>query len=111
MNIDRDELRREARDTQTEHEETLKPFREELRRGIGRRRFLQIGGVGVLSAAVCAACGSDDDKPAAGAGTTSSGEGTKMDLTILRTASSLEHVAIDVYQKAIDNASALGITA
>lgn len=123
-----DHLRREANDTQVAHDTAMGDMRDLVRRvldpssktdpsvkqdiilsGLNRRRFMQIGGVSVLSAAVLAACGSDkkDDKGAAAG----SGDGTDNDIVILRTASSLEHVAIDVYQKAIDNASALGITA
>lgn len=81
--------------------------------GLNRRSFLQIGGVGVLSAAVLAACGSDDNDDGASGGTDggTDGEGSATDIAIVRTASSLEHVAIDVYQKAIDNAGALGISA
>src|SRR5690348_1184755 len=120
MNIDRDQLRRAARETQAEHDGAMNGFRALVSRildpssragdqakhdlllsGINRRRFLQIGGVGVLSAAVLAACGNDDKKgAAAGSGGDASSKGTAMDITILRTASSLEHVAIDVYQKA-----------
>ena len=130
MNIDRDHLRREARATQTEHDGAMGGLRDLVQRvldpstrasdvhksdvllsGINRRRFLQIGGVGVLSAAVLAACGKDDNKSAATGSDKSKTAGTATDLAILRTASSLEHVAIDVYQKAIDNAGALGITA
>jgi len=129
MNIDRDHLRREARATQEEHVGAMGGLRDLVQRvldpstnasdvakqdvllsGINRRRFLQIGGVGVLSAAVLAACGKSDNKGAASA-TTSGAKGSPTDIAILRTASSLEHVAIDVYQKAIDNASALGISA
>jgi len=116
MNIDRDELRREARDIETAHRFSLKRFLPSaegklLSSNLNRRAFLQIGGVSVLSAAVLAACGSDDKDDTATGATGGDKKGTAMDLTILRTASSLEHVAIDVYQKAIDNASALGITA
>jgi hypothetical protein len=130
MTIDRDHLRREARDTQAAHDGAMNSFRALVSRildpssgvgdqakhdvlvsGINRRRFLQIGGVGVLSAAVLAACGNDDDNGSATTPGTGGNKATAMDLTILRTASSLEHVAIDVYQKAIDNAAALGITA
>lgn len=128
MNIDRSNLRREARATQDEHTRALTGWRGVVGRaldpssrvdaqakhdlllgGFNRRRFLQIGGVSILSAAVFAACGDDNDGASGDA--PKNGDGTAMDITILRTASSLEHVAIDVYQKAIDNASALGITA
>jgi hypothetical protein len=79
--------------------------------GLNRRRFMQIGGVSVLSAAVLAACGSDKKDNDNASTATTAGAGSDNDVLILRTASSLEHVAIDVYQKAIDNAGALGISA
>jgi hypothetical protein len=122
MDIDQDHLRRELRDTQAAHVSALGNMRDFvarlidpssrasdqqkhdlLLRGVNRRRFLQIGGVGVLSAAVLAACGNDDDKDASTATTGDKEGGSATDLAILRTASSLEHVAIDVYQKAIDS--------
>lgn len=129
MEINRDHLRREAREIQTAHNSAMGGMRDLVNRvldpstnaddviksdlflsGVNRRRFMQIGGVSVLSAAVLAACGKSSDKksskPAAGGS-----KGSATDIAILRTASSLEHVAIDVYQKAIDNAGALGISA
>jgi hypothetical protein len=109
MNIDRDHLRRAGRASQREHEATLQPFRDALMRGLDRRRFLQIGGASMLSAALLAACGDDDNNN--DAASAKPGKTRDADVAILRTASSLEHVAIDVYQKAIDNAGALGITA
>lgn len=131
MEINRDHLRREARETQVEHDGAMGSMRDLVNRvldpssktegsvksdlllnGFNRRRFMQIGGVSVLSAAVLAACGKSDNKNASGStGTTTGSKGSMTDITILRTASSLEHVAIDVYQKAIDNAGALGISA
>src|SRR4051794_30627650 len=107
MNIDRDHLRREARDTQTQHEGAMGGLRDLVQRvldpstkasdatkvdvllsGINRRRFLQIGGVGVLSAAVLAACGKDNTNGTA-ATTPKGDKGTPTDIAILRTASSL----------------------
>lgn len=130
MDIDKDTLRREAGDTQVAHDTAMGGMRDLVQRildpssktdpkvkhdiimsGLNRRRFMQIGGVSVLSAAVFAACGSDDKKSDGGATGGDGGSGSDNDIAILRTASSLEHVAIDVYQKAIDNAGALGITA
>ncbi|MEY2397495.1 MAG: hypothetical protein QOJ00_669 [Actinomycetota bacterium] len=133
MEINRDHLRRLAKETQVEHEETMGSMRDLVQRvldpstnaddsiksnlflsGVNRRRFMQIGGVSVLSAAVLAACGKDNKKSGASSATTggkSGSKGSDSDIAILRTASSLEHVAIDVYQKAIDNAGALGISA
>jgi len=135
MDINRDHLRRLARETQVEHEESMGSMRDLVQRvldpstnaddsiksnlflsGVNRRRFMQIGGVSVLSAAVLAACGKSDKKSGAssadgGKGGKNGSKGSDTDIAILRTASSLEHVAIDVYQKAIDNAGALGISA
>ena len=130
MEINRDHLRREAREIQVAHENSMGSMRDLVQRvldpsskadgsiksdlflsGVNRRRFMQIGGVSVLSAAVLAACGKDDNKKGSSTGTTGGSKGSDTDIAILRTASSLEHVAIDVYQKAIDNASALGISA
>jgi hypothetical protein len=130
MTLDRDHLRRELRDTQEEHVSAMGGMKDFVARlldpetrastehkadfilsGLNRRRFLKIGGTSVLAGAVLAACGSDDKKSSNGAtGGGDSTKGSTNDLTILRTASSLEHVAIDVYQKAIDNAKALGIS-
>ncbi len=130
MEINRDHLRREAREIQVAHENSMGSMRDLVQRvldpsskadgsiksdlflsGVNRRRFMQIGGVSVLSAAVLAACGKDDNKKGSSTGTTGGSKGSDTDIAILRTASSLEHVAIDVYQKAIDNAGALGISA
>lgn len=128
MEINRDHLRREAQEIQVAHEGSMGSMRDLVQRvldpsskadgsiksdlflsGVNRRRFMQIGGVSVLSAAVLAACGKDDKKSSSGK--SGGSKGSETDIAILRTASSLEHVAIDVYQKAIDNASALGISA
>lgn len=131
MEINRDHLRREAREIQVAHDTSMGSMRDLVQRvldpsskadgsiksdlflsGVNRRRFMQIGGVSVLSAAVLAACGKDDKKSSSGStGKSGGSKGSDSDIAILRTASSLEHVAIDVYQKAIDNAGALGISA
>ena len=123
MNIDRDHLRRELRDTQTEHTAALGDMRSFVARildpetdaddnakhsillsGLNRRRFMQIGGVSVLSAAVFAACGKSSNGAARSATTVAgSGKGSTTDIAITRTASSLEHVAVDVYNKAINS--------
>ena len=118
MNVFRDHMRRELRDTQAQHEATLGDMRSLVARlldpdtdadaatkhtlllnGLNRRRFMQIGGVSVLSAAILAACGSDNN--ATGATNTTAPKGSASDIAITRTASSLEHVAIDVYDQAI----------
>ena len=83
----------------------------------GRRQFFRVGGTAVLGAAVLAACGDDDgdaaetgDAPTttAGSSTTAGGEGGEggeqnMDLVLARTAASVELLAVDAYQAAIDS--------
>ena len=124
VDLPTDHLRREARQTQVEHNGAMKSMRELVARlfdgegrhsnraksdlvlgGFDRRRFLQVGGLTVVSAAVLAACGGDDDEAEGGATTTVAGAGqaTNADVTILRTASSLERLAIDVYTTAINS--------
>jgi hypothetical protein len=134
--IPADEVRRQARQSQVEHVTAMRTMRDIVARlfggddgdthetdqakadfltnGLGRRRFLLLGGTTVATAAIFAACGSDDgDKSAAtkagddksksdgedGNGKTSD----RNDITILRTAASIELLAVDVYQKAIDS--------
>ncbi len=122
MTIPSDHLRREAKETQVEHNRAMKSMRELVARlfdgegrhssrvksdlvlgGFDRRRFLKVGGLTVVSAAVLAACGGDDDEEEAGgqSPTTTGGSGASTDVTILRTASSLERLAVDVYNTAI----------
>jgi hypothetical protein len=75
---------------------------------VGRRRFLQIGGFSVATAAVLAACGGDEG----GGGVARVGNAPTTvplpdaiinDAVLLRTASSLEYSAIAVYDMVIDN--------
>lgn len=76
--------------------------------GLNRRRFLTIGGMSVASAAIFAACGSSSHTqttptttvPAPVASTVPTSAATT-DVTILRTASSLEVLAVDTYATAI----------
>jgi len=81
----------------------------------GRRQFFRVGGTAVLGAAILAACGDDTD--AAETGTTQTtaapdgtsttaptgGDGAEMDVVLARSAVSLELLAVDVYQAAIDS--------
>ena len=74
--------------------------------GLHRRGFLRIGGIAIASAAIFAACGSDDDESASTADEAvdaAKDEVSDRDITVLRTASSLELVAVQVYQTAIDS--------
>jgi hypothetical protein len=77
---------------------------------LARRRFLQLGGLSVASAAVLAACGGPGEQgsvPIAGTSpaTTKAPERVVTDATYLRTASSLELSVVDAYDRAI----ALGV--
>ena len=79
-----------------------------------RRRFLRLSG-GVLAAGtVLAACGDDDDDSADDDSTdTTDGEATeanKTDITVARTAASLEIFAVSVYDTAIAGAATLKIS-
>jgi hypothetical protein len=128
MEISNDFVRREAQESQVEHTASMKTMRDLVGRlfgdstesgiakadfatgGLNRRKFMQIGGLTVATAAIFAACGSDESDDAAAAideaddeDSAMGGDAAESDLTILRTASSLEVLAVDVYQKAIDS--------
>jgi rubrerythrin len=142
MDFSHDELRREARASQVDHEEALPRLRQLLSRvlerpndltpeqrehavlGMSRRSALRIGGVTILGGALLAACGSDKNDAAtttaAGAATTGAADTTAgasttagaattigtaatADVAILRTASSIEELAVAAYQTAIDS--------
>lgn len=122
MDFNRDELRRQLRTTQEAHGPATRRFRAALDRllhatgaeataakrdlllnGLDRRRFLRVGGVAVVSTAILGACGGGDDA-ATDATTTTSGppNPTADDITILRTATSIENLAVQVYTRAIE---------
>lgn len=128
MNHSRDEVRRQLRAARIEHDAAMAPWREALLRIFGsdrelpasakaqllgvpsRRGFLKIGGATVLGAAVLAACGSEavPDVSESGAPndattTTADPADTDFDLDLLRTATSLEILAVNTYQAAIDS--------
>jgi hypothetical protein len=142
MDFSHDELRREARASQVDHEEALPRLRQLLSKvlerpndltpeqrehavlGMSRRSALRIGGVTILGGALLAACGSDNNDAAtttaagaattgasattAGASTTAGaattiGTAATADVAILRTASSIEELAVAAYQTAIDS--------
>jgi hypothetical protein len=70
----------------------------------GRRQFFRVGGTAVLGAAVLAACGDDDEDAAeTGQGSPAEGGDQNMDLVLARTAASVELLAVDAYQAAIDS--------
>lgn len=119
MHIYNDDIRREAKAIDAEHDREMRSTTELLDRlfddegrvsrrtkadvilgGFDRRRFLRIGGLSILTASVLAACGSDEDATEPDETTTTT-EGAAGDVTILRTASSIELLAVDVYDQAI----------
>ena len=121
MSYSRDFVRREARESQREQDRVMPALHEAVNRlfggdstepaaaradfalnGLGRRRFLTLGGVSVATAAVLGACGSDggDGDGAAPESTTTTV--VESDMRVLRTASSIEHLAVKVYQMALD---------
>ncbi|MGH9026709.1 MAG: ferritin-like domain-containing protein, partial [Acidimicrobiia bacterium] len=126
MSVSSEYVRREARESQREHRRAMTRMREAVRRafgsdrrvpaaarselalgGLDRRRFLQVGGLTIASAAVIAACGDDNGDGGSTAATDPmetdpTGNGGN-DVTILRTAQSLEELAVNVYQTAIDS--------
>jgi hypothetical protein len=139
MNDNHTEIDRQLRAVEREQDEVMPTWRDSLMRllvdrndtsseakaqallgGFNRRRFLVMGGGGLAATAFLAACG-DDDSPSASGGatattaggattTTAAGGGSsETDITVARTAASLELFAVSVYDTAITNASALGI--
>jgi hypothetical protein len=130
MDLNRDELYRQLRAADAEQRVANRSFTEVLKRWFGggggdlttdqkaailgvpspgRRQFFRVGGTAVLGAAVLAACGGDDEDAAeTGQGSTAGGEGEdggdqNMDLVLARTAASVELLAVDAYQAAIDS--------
>ena len=140
MDYNHDELRRELRDLDKEHQEVMPKWRDSLMRllvddkqtpteakadyllgGFNRRRFMRLGGLAAVGGVVLAACGDDKKKDsssngstettaAAATGSTPASAASKTDQTIARTAASLENFAVAVYDKAIQNAAALKIS-
>jgi len=127
MDLNHDEMRRELRSIDAEHRAAMPRWASALRRIVGggtplstdekaallgvpspgRRQLFKLGGTAIVGAAVLAACGSDDDEgtttTTAAAGGGAMEEDPSMDLALARTAASLEQLAVDVYQTAIDS--------
>ena len=127
MDLNRDELRRELKAIDTDNRAIMPRWYAALRQisgggttmstdekaallGVpspGRRQLFKIGGATIMGAAVLAACGDDDEGGSSDGG---EGDGTPttaepdpaMDLPLVRTAASLEKLAVDTYQTAID---------
>ncbi len=126
-----DEIRRQARDTQAMHNEAMPQLRDAMTQlfeqegrtadeksvavgAMSPGALFKVGGITLAGAALLAACGSDSKDNASpstnGATTTTvatSGTGgtsaMSSDVIILRTASSIEELAIAAYQIAIDS--------
>ncbi len=111
MGIGRDELRRQMRDAEEAQRESMGPFRDAIMRFAGgdgsfNRRGLLIAGGGLMAAAL-AACADHSAKPQVPEG----GDATPTtvtiapppvnDVTLLRTASSIEILAVETYEKAL----------
>ncbi len=133
MEIYQDELRRQLRDLDREHTAAMPKWRDALMRllvgdketsteakagvllgGFNRRRFMKLSGGALAAGTILAACGDDDEGSGDEGGTTDStneeSEASKADITVARTAASLEIFAVSVYDTAIQNAAALKIS-
>lgn len=119
--ISRDHVRRQLREIEAQHQATMTPMRQLVERvyeedhapetradvvtgGLHRAEYLKIGGVAVASAAILAACSSSGgSSSAAGGGSTSTTAkvADPMDILALKTASSIEELAVVVYGQAI----------
>lgn len=122
MDMNRDELRRDLRQTRADQAEAMAATQELFNRlmddetitpeqrqavlsgPVARRRFLQLGGLSVATAAVLAACGGQGEQgqvPIAGTApsTTKAPDRVVNDATYLRTSTSLEYSLIDAYTK------------
>jgi hypothetical protein len=129
MNVNQDEVRRELRASREDQRLAIPAWKEALARVFSpgsdisqadkaqllgvptRRQALKLGGVTIIGAAVLAACGDDDegnngastDDSTAPMGGSGGSAASDLDITLLRTATSLEISAVDTYQAAIDS--------
>jgi hypothetical protein len=124
MDLNRDELRRQMREIDDTNRAVMPRWRNALRQLVnpdsklsrddkaallgvpspGRRNFFRVGGVTVLGAALLAACGDDDDATGPSSDTTTTGAGGgNLDLTLAKTAASVENLAVAAYSTAIDS--------
>jgi hypothetical protein len=128
MEFSRDQVRRELADTTRAQAEALPRWRAALSRVFDpsaahstgakrevlglpdRRAFLRVGGVAIAMSAVAAACAKEEDPvPLTGGPPTSSERegleiiGQELDVTLLRTAQSIEVLAVETYQTALDS--------
>ncbi len=108
MGNGRDELRRQMRDAEEAQRESMGPFRDAIMRfasgdGSFNRRGLLVAGGGLM-AAVLAACADHSAKPQVPEGgnatptTVTIAPPPVNDVTLLRTASSIEVLAVEIYE-------------
>ncbi|MCC5951326.1 MAG: ferritin-like domain-containing protein [Acidimicrobiia bacterium] len=130
VDLARDEIRRELRAAQADQRAALPAWRQAMARTFGggraadaadkatllglptdRRGFLRVGGLTVTLGALAAACGEDSDTGLTRTGQTvpttepppeALPSSEELDLDLLRTASSIEALAVATYQAAID---------
>lgn len=69
---------------------------------LSRRRFLQASGTGLVAAAVLAACGDSGSSSSAATSTTLAADSAG-DVRILRTATSIELLHVEIYTKIVDS--------
>jgi hypothetical protein len=123
----------DLRDLDRAHHDSMRPFADALDRflqrsdrspdatsslvlgGLTRRSLLRVGGLTVVGGTLLAACGGDDSNssstdapvatsgPAGSAAPPSSSPSMSTDVVVLRTASSIEELAVAAYQLAIDS--------
>ncbi len=127
MDLNQTEMRRQLKEVDAQNTAVMPKWREVLERvfsgdiemsteekaqllGVpGRRQFFKVGGAAIAGAALLAACGDDDSAtPVSGDSgasttTTAASGGGNMDLVLANTATSLEVLAINTYQTAIDS--------
>ena len=123
MDIYQDFIRREAKAIEVEHRRAMKQDAATLDRlisgdgaelpaetkadvifgGLNRRRFLMFGGTAIATSAVFAACkgATPSVAPAPASPPTTAPQISTKDIIILRTASSIEALAVAVYTKAL----------
>ncbi len=117
MDISNDFIRRELRESRAEQAAAMAGLRSLLGRvfgggspqpaaakadlllgGLDRRGFFRMGGVTIAAAAVFGACGGDEPATVAAQEEEEDAPVSRGDINILRTATSLELVAVDVYK-------------
>ncbi len=126
MDVSSDAVRRELREIEAQHQAGMKPMKDLVEHlyeddydpqtrddfvtgGLNRTRYLKVGSVAVATAAIVAACSSSAKSSSAGgatttvvgSSTTAAASADPQDVLALKTASSVEELAVVVYQTTI----------